>query len=177
MSKENYKYYKSRGICIACRKEKAMINAVRCSDCAEKLAKCDAKRYKKIKKSENYIGYRKNISKKNKIRRQNRRNEKICWVCGKYKVINNKKKCIDCLTKNRKKKDYRYNNDIPRNERFYYNLCYICGEPNLNNHKVCEKHYNILLKQIKTLHNSNNSNHIWRENNNLIFKNKINTDA
>jgi hypothetical protein len=53
--------------------------------------------------------------------------------------------CIDCLTKKRRYKDPRYNNDIMRQARTGQGLCYICGEPvrYAFGAKLCEKHYQL----------------------------------
>ena len=171
---EDYYFYKSRGICVNCHNDNAMHGAVRCPECADKLSKFDSRRYAEIKNN-GYDEYRRSMSKKNNERRAERRKAGICWMCGKRPVQNGYMKCIDCHTKIRKKKDYRYNNDIPRNERPDYGLCYICGSPKMEKHNTCEKHYKILADCFK-VHIQTEKRRQAREEykrfNNLIFQKK-----
>lgn len=91
---ELYEWYKSKGICVYCRTEKAMPGKILCSKCAEHMYKA------------------------RKLKRQDRAAHHLCTRCGKplteEQVAAGLKKCdacreklkkyrIKCLAKKRKK--------------------------------------------------------------------------
>jgi hypothetical protein len=143
--KRDYYFYKTHGVCVSCHKEMAMVNNVRCPDCADKLAKHDAENYQKLKSNPEY---RCKMSDYRRELRQRRRDAGICYVCGKRPVAKGYVRCRDCLTERRQKKDKRYKNDIPRNERPSYGLCYFCGEKAEDGKRTCAKHYNQLATRL-----------------------------
>lgn len=144
--KEKYYFYKAKGICVICGKDKAMITAVRCPKCSDKNNECAKKSFLKIKQNR-YEEYKANKRKLDKERRAKRRAAGICVICGKHKASAGKKRCLDCLT--RLRNEYRRLHPIPRSERTSYGLCFICGLPLKDGYKLCEKHYRMIVKNLK----------------------------
>ena len=174
-SQDDYLFFKEHKICVSCHKEKAMINALRCPECADKLAIRDKKRYEKLITG---TEYRPKISAYRKQLRQRRRDAGICHVCGIRPILKGYARCSECLIANRRKKDKRYNNDILRSERPSYEMCYICGKPVKDNYKVCQKHYTNMVKAAEKSKENPSPGMIehkehWKNLNNLIFRNGV----
>jgi len=87
-------------------------------------------------------------------------------------VTNGYAKCVECLIANRRKKDPRHNNDISRGERPAYGMCYICGESVKPDFKVCQKHYEHMVR-IATENSQSparqEARKYWKQLNNLVF--------
>jgi len=161
---EDYEYYKELGLCVQCKKDNAMVGSTVCPECADKKAEYDRLRWEKLKKSSGFPEYqRKHLIYENNLR-QKRRDAGICHICGKRPVEKGYARCYECLIERRKN---RAKLDIPRSARPSYGLCYFCGEPVLADKKVCQKHYEINILNIKP--GMQNPYHPWQQMNNLLF--------
>lgn len=161
--KARYEYLKSRNICVACGKEKALENNVHCLIC-----KMDARESKK-KFRENHKERLKEYIKENMESIYKKRKEAgICVKCGTRKTENGFATCKTCRAKARNKYKSK------REEREYLNLCRLCGAKSLyKNTKVCEKCYKERIVKMRSL-NTKRNNDYWRKLNDLAFIKKVN---
>lgn len=133
----DYQYWKSRGICPYCKKEKVMPNKMYCFDCSKKISERARKNYQYYKK----VG--------------------ICTKCKKEKSMPNKTICEDCSEKKRKydkkRSDERKRNPEKRAEhnakkRQYYwdrkaaGMCTRCGSKPAKYGTVC---YECYIKRLR----------------------------
>ena len=162
-----YEYYKGLKICTSCKKNDAMIGSVYCFECADKAAA----KYRKFKKTGNYVEYKCKMSAYVNNLHQHRRNAGICYLCGKHPVEKGRTLCHSCWViktiRNRKRKGI----DIPRGSRSSFGMCYICGKPVLAEKKVCQKHYEMITSILKP---SVSPYHPWRGLNKLLFTGRKN---
>lgn len=135
MDKEEYQYFKSKGICTHCRQEKAEQGKTLCLVCKMQNREYKSERkYDKEKEKSKYI-YRKENG--------------LCVNCGarpqQHKLICNR--CYSTILRRKAK-----NTAIPRSERVSYGLCYICGKNELvNGKKVCASCYEVRYKSISKI--------------------------
>lgn len=136
-NKEEYQYFKSKGICTHCRQEKAEQGKALCLVC-----KMQNREYKKKYEPEN-------IRARDKSKREYRKANGLCVNCGvrpqQHKLICNK--CYSTILRRKAK-----NTAIPRSERVSYGLCYICGKNELvKGKKVCASCYEVRCKSISKI--------------------------
>lgn len=72
----------------------------------------------------------------------------ICTRCGKRKATNGYVTCAICRNKNADLKRVR-SKTSPRSERVQNGLCYFCDNPVKTGYKVCEKHYQMSVENVK----------------------------
>ena len=137
MNKEEYQFFKSRGICTHCRHEKAEHGKTLCLSC-----KMQNRAYKKKYDLEK-------IRARDKANREYRKANGLCVNCGarpqQHGLICNK--CYSTILRRR-----AGNTGIPRSERVSYGLCYICGKNDLvKGKKVCAKCYDTRCKSISKI--------------------------
>lgn len=158
--KERYYFYKLKGICVRCGRDRAMINSTECPECAEKRAIKDSKR--KFKE-----GYREYDADNHKNQRLRRLEQGLCTRCGKSKKNSDFKMCEYCRAKRRKiYLDKTLNSKMTRTEaKVYFNLCRICGsEDVLKDKKLCKKCYERVCENLKIARSKiNKENHIFRK--------------
>ena len=134
-----------------CKSEAAEPGKTLCFKCAEKDRERARKRREGMSEEQKKAQYSKNAE-YNRRTYAERKAAGICTKCGKRKVAPGSVLCIDCRTKKRRKKDPRWNNDIPRSERKEHGLCYICGAPVCQESKsLCRKHYELYSNRMKHL--------------------------
>lgn len=145
-AKEDYKAYQSLRICPICHKRELYLNEKICHICSTREKKYDyaknAERNKELKKKKYY---------------EDKENG-MCVICHKRKSLEGKTVCSICRAK---RNDYLSKHRFPNKEEnknrkmdwVYNGKCYFCGNTSKKGYKVCEKHYDILLKSI---HNSRN---------------------
>lgn len=151
-ARETRKHYKQNRICYRCRVNKLFGDENICLECLAKLEIYN-KKYK--------------ANKKNKCESAERLKDKgICVACRKNECLENRVYCKACLVKHRlKATEYRRKKDnyaIPRTERASYGLCYFCGEPVKKDYRVCEKHYQMCLRN-GTTENANKARKVLQE--------------
>lgn len=134
---ERYDYLKKIHICTNCGNEESEPNSNLCLECKEKIYS---------RKKNYYIRNKKEINQKQKKYFKNlyyqRKEKGICTKCGKRKMCKNSTTlCLDCYVKSKRRKDKRWNNDIPRSERVAYGLCYICGSKRKEHNTLCDNCY------------------------------------
>lgn len=96
--RETRSFLRENRICPYCRKNKLYENEKRCYDCYIKAAEYR----KKNKPTEEQRGrYRRNFEAKQRSLYQERSEKGICTRCGKRNAMQGKKKCKDCLDKDR----------------------------------------------------------------------------
>lgn len=167
--RENKDFFRKNGLCPVCGKTKLMGDEKNCIDCREK-------HYMWRKKPTEEQVEKRNAYSRNHRKKVYRERAKagICTRCGKRKALEGKKKCGICLEKDaymhRKK---RFGERPAREERERLHLCYYCAEPlDLPNSKICKKCWqNLHDKRIANRDSYDNSDHLWKKRNNLIFNN------
>ena len=100
-SKERYQKLKEQGICVWCRKEKAVENQVFCEKCKEKRREKRRENSRKYKKSKERYQKEKQYHKE---RYQKFKEQGICVMCKKEKAVENKVFCEKCREKHRQQK-------------------------------------------------------------------------
>lgn len=132
---EVYDWRKQKGICVNCGIERACIGIILCPDCWEKS---------NLRNRKYYETHKEEVLKNNRINGKKlywyRRENGLCTKCG-HKAVKDKSLCLSCITKKRRKKDPRWNNDLDRNERPSYGLCYVCAKPLNKYEKLCDECY------------------------------------
>ena len=176
-----YRYYRERGFCVDCRHEPAMVNQVRCPDCAEKQARRTAEYRAKRKLAGDAAG--------DDIRREARRAQYaqrvadgVCVDCGSRKARPGYTRCVECLGRRaRKARQKAGYGDIRRAEYVAHGLCHTCGKPVKPGKGLCEKHYRAFAEQvIAPAHERQRKlkaenpfyGHIWRQLDRLVFARK-----
>lgn len=152
-NKRSKDYYKSRGICINCRKEQAEPNRVLCWECAEK-DRNRTRTYDKERKA-----------------KYNKRKKELCDAFGvcttcmkadKYKG----KQCISCyLKRKRKYKDRIIEQDkLPRELWDEFDRCMICGGERAEGSKLCKTHLEVARRNASNARKYIDiKNHKWRK--------------
>ena len=146
MNHDEYLWYKERGFCTACRKNKAAIGRVRCADCIEKSKKQKFAYYRAHKQqiAEYHEEYSKRVY-------EERKADGVCARCGKREPEPGKYSCTECLRKNaqyRKDKLLR-NGYIPRWLAVDLLYCSVCKrETALEGKKTCASCYRIAVANL-----------------------------
>ena len=141
MDKEEYQFFKSRGICTHCKHEKAEHGKTLCLAC-----KMQNREYKKKYDQDK-------MRARDKANWEYRKANGLCVNCGarpqQHGLICNK--CYSTILRRKAN-----NTAIPRSERVSYGLCYICGKNELvEGKKVCASCYDTRYKSIsKIMHMS-----------------------
>lgn len=106
-SKERYQKLKEQGICVWCRKEKAVENQVFCENCKEKRREKRRENSRKYEKSKERYQKEKQYHKE---RYQKFKEQGICVMCKEEKAVENQVFCEKCREKHRqqKKEDYEW---------------------------------------------------------------------
>lgn len=156
-NKKRYEYLKSRGICVACGKNRAFQNRVRCSDCLYKVNESSLKYRRR-----NIEEVLKKDRERKKQRNRERRERGMC-SCGR-EAIKGKTYCVECRIKAKRRYEERNKNTVKREDFKYLNLCRICGAKELvENRKLCPRCYENALKGLKVASKRNLQNHIWKK--------------
>lgn len=160
-TKDNYNYYKSRGICVRCKKEKALKGLVHCLMC-----NMDTRENSKISYLQLDDATRRRRREHSKRRTDLLKAFGVCVHCGKNDAEEGRIRCRKCLdyvnaqVKKKRKKETK----VKREDRVYLGLCYICGKPKLENYNVCEEHLKVILSNQSKRHTKNNNEaHIWKQ--------------
>lgn len=144
--KEEYAFYKSRGICVCCHQQDAVSGKTRCALCADIHNQYSANY---IHRTNYHIEHADERHEKRKQERAERIANGICTKCGKRKARIGMKTCELCC-----KKEYRNqiklriaNGYDTREMREYSNRCVICGGEHRYKHfKICKSCYDRLLQ-------------------------------
>lgn len=159
-SPEERKMYLSIGICPRCRKNPVEPNKHACYECLD----YDKVRYRKSREDGTYKKQKADTERKRIVANQ-RREQGLCYRCGKYKSDG---LCKSCKAKAKMYRDKRRCN-IERSERPSYGLCYICGKEELHDeHKVCKSCYDTRMKCMEAAW-AKPSNEYFKELNHLVF--------
>ena len=97
-SKERYQKLKEQGICVWCRKEKAVENQVFCEKCKEKRREKRRENSRKYEKSKEWYQKEKQYHKE---RYQKFKEQGICVMCKEEKAVENQVFCEKCREKHR----------------------------------------------------------------------------
>lgn len=135
-NKAIYNYRSQIGICTKCGKEPAAVGRKICDKCREYNKQHPPK--KPVTKEEQHKYY--------VARREKQRADKICYICNAAPADSGRKSCAWCREKMRLQKNTQ--GGMRRIERLDNDLCWLCGEPVWGMHNVCEKHYNMLLRNL-----------------------------
>lgn len=162
-TKISREFFRKHHICTECGKVKVPENERICLECRAKR-----KKYRKplTEKQKN------NFRKQQNSLYQQRKKQGICTRCGKAKAMPGKAKCGVCLAKDAEIHRKRYM-DRPNIKEYRKDnhLCYYCGnEIDLDKGQLCSSCLEkCKLNGIK----SGGGNEYWKQDNNLIFKNKV----
>jgi len=173
--REIYQFYKSKGICVYCHHEYAMINQTACPECVEKRAEQKRSRDKDPRNKDPQRRAMRNLS--DKQRRQRYSEAGICVKCGAHKALPDHNTCFECFTKSRRYEKRKYEKKGKYKGRDLFieqGLCFICGAPIKEGHKLCEKHYEIAANNMRNLNKRRVSNlkHPWRIDGKLLCNSK-----
>lgn len=129
------------GLCIVCGKEHAIPGRTTCLRCAER-------RRKRSRQDWQSAEYREKHKEYTKARRDKWVKEGKCHYCGReiYKGV----RCRHCYLLNERAKAKRKQVRAKQRQQREYELgkplCSKCLEPALKGKKLCQKHYDIVLK-------------------------------
>ncbi len=169
MSADRYYFLKEHHICVCCGQRDAFHNKTMCPECLEKCNKRASKRYAKDKEQ---ILQRKR--KRDKALYARRKAEGLCVKCG-HKKATKGVFCLECYVKERKReierteKRKRENGGSIREIWKEKGLCAQCGEPRIPGKRLCQKHYDIAIKNVQK---AKHYTKWWRQDNQLLFMKK-----
>lgn len=148
-NKERKEYYERHGWCNVCGSPEKMENGKMCFRCWETAYNGRQKRKKPMTDEERQKVYQRNTEKRRKQLENG-----LCWYCGKRKVLDGRRECIDCYAKRKreiaqKSSRKQAENAAIREEWLKNHLCTKCGEPAKDGYKVCERHYQISIANQK----------------------------
>lgn len=152
MVNEYKEWYKSKGICVNCGKEKAWNGRLMCPECLEKT-KINSERTRSRESKEQRKLYLKK-------KRELCVTFGICRECLKREATIGKK-CLECHVKEVKRNEAK-RTEVKKNMRVELGLCYFCGQLSENGYKTCEKHHKIMANNFSKW-DRNNNNHYWRQ--------------
>ncbi len=160
-ARQNKIFYKEHGLCTYCGKNRVFKNERLCPECRAKAANRQAQREMTNEERDKH----------NARRRKHyweRSEQGICTVCGRRKAAQGKKMCEICAGKRAEYQRTKHIPEaIPRAERYLYGLCSVCSNSlDMEGMKVCSRCYANLKKARKV-------NHIWKQDNTIIFKRRI----
>ncbi len=164
MSKEDYDFCKSLGLCPRCNgKHKAVPGRVFCEDCLEKYR--DEKAAVPQERKREIEEHRK--PRRNAIRAE-RRESGLCIYCGKP-VYKGMSRCYEHMLQNR-----RYQREHRQRKRLEKpaGACLMCNDQALPGYKLCEKHYKMALSAAekgRAAQADTRASHQWSRENKLIF--------
>lgn len=175
---ERYYFYKSRGICVLCGQNDALINQIACYDCAEK----QRERYREYRNKDIDACRQREREARIKLR-ERRLSEGKCTKCGSVKE-DKYKTCKRCRAKRKKVylKTELKSSIYKRDLREYLELCMICGnDERVEGKKVCKKCYETLVKNAENARKHiKHEEHVWQKYEDarykkyMFFKNKNN---
>lgn len=164
MAKDNslqyYYWYKEHGICVKCKKEKAIKGETCCLVC--KMDRREINRKYSLSMSDEQKQKR---NQRSAERKQWCRDNHICVECYKRPTGDSKKTCEFCAAKRReRRRRERINAGIlPREIKVDCDLCYFCGKPIVNGFKTCTSCRERNIENLSKVKNKNNPNHIWNK--------------
>lgn len=170
MSESNYQFYKQRGICPYCKKEKPEPGKVACADCAEKMRNYIANL------SPERAAERRAKKRKNSKERYNRRKaEGLCVDCGKP-AYNGGVRCYEHYLRNRRLGRERLERKKLENPT---ESCKNCNAPALPGKKLCQYHYDLYCGYMAKARVTEKKNrdkgkhqHPWDRDNKILFGGK-----
>ena len=154
------------GICYRCRKNPIMGSEKTCPECRAKYREWSSKRPEDKKQRDKEL-----TELSHERRRQECRDNGICYICKKRKAEPGKKRCSICREKsNRKNREYyqRKSNRLTRDQRIEQGICIWCDNKAKPGKKLCEDCCN---KSIRNVEDKRKPNEQWRKDNQLTFKN------
>lgn len=169
MSADRYYFLKEHHICVKCGQRDAFRNKTMCPECLEKEQKKGRKRY-----AENREQILQRKKKRNKALYARKKAEGLCVKCGQKKATKGVY-CLECYVKERKReiekteKRKRENGGYIREIWKEKGLCAQCGEPTLPGKRLCQKHYEIAVKNAE---NARKYSKRWQQDNQLLFMKK-----
>lgn len=159
---ERYYFYKSRGICVMCGCNDAMLNTTTCYECGEK----QRERYREYR-NKDVDACRQRERESHKKLREKREADGKCTKCGSNKEKDKYKTCKRCRAKRKEVylKTELKSSIYKRDLREYLGLCTICGnEERVEGKKVCKKCYETLIKNaLNAREHIKYKEHIWRK--------------
>ena len=136
--KARRQWYSSHRICPGCGRNDLMGDETVCHECRAQETNSTLKNQNR----EQYNNYHKNWA---KITYQKRKGAGICIRCGKRSATKGETMCAIC--RNRNNATRRIREWSPgREEHMKKGLCYFCNNPVKTGYKVCEKHYELNVK-------------------------------
>ncbi len=168
--KEVYNWRKAHKICVYCGHEEAQNGHLMCLQCRMKTNESRKRYYyERLSTEQRYK------QKQYKKRRYDLlRAFGVCVCCQKRDVAPGKTMCPICLAKKKRQyKEQRIKHGGRIREMLEYSGgCCFCGEPVLTGKKVCRKHYDILMANLKKVNGCiNRENHPFRLDNEIAFRN------
>lgn len=163
------KWYKENHICIQCGQRNAVRGKTACAQCLADDAERhrQAREHRTEEQIENDRQCRRSAYQK---LREERAKQGLCLYCGKRKPTDHSTTCEYCRAKKRNyMSKYRVEHGIePHAVRLMPGLCYKCKAPALKGFKVCQYHYDELVRMSK-IGKMNGSTNKWRKDMKNLF--------
>lgn len=145
---ETREFYRKNKICYVCGKNKVFGDEKTCPECRAK-EQIRRDNYTEEDKDKGYRKYYDKKKEKNKQLIKERIQKGLCTKCGKRASDLGYKTCGICRYKNtnykrEKNKDKQYEKEIKDG------VCFFCNEPVKEGYKVCEKHYQLNIKNSRS---------------------------
>lgn len=157
---------KALHLCVDCKGQDAYTLNGRwvCAECAEKRAA-----YMRNWRAGTDYGHR--LWEKRKVQEWERREQGVCYKCGRKLDDKRYKTCWRCRAQDRKYKDMRHRSKTPQWLRGKDGRCYRCNErPCEPGFKTCPECHAKLAAQMKINRSKgDNKKHPWRDLDNAVF--------
>lgn len=148
--REDYLFFKARGICVACRKRRAFRGHVHCPECMEKLA---------LRGHNTTPERRRELYQKHKA-------DGICVSCKSRPAEAGKTKCPQCAAKQARSAAKAYVRRVRPDW-----MCLRCSEPHVEGKRYCERHMAQAREQCAMMRaRIRTSAHPWRDMNEAVFR-------
>lgn len=141
--RRNREFYRKNHLCTECGKNAVPNGEKTCPECRAK-----AQESRKPLTREQKARYGERFRKQQNLLYKERLRSGICARRGKRKATNGYVTCAICRNKNADLKRIR-SKTSPRSERVQNGLCYFCDNPVKTGYKVCEKHYQMSVENVK----------------------------
>ena len=160
-TQERRKWYLSHKICPQCGKNDLMGDETVCPECRAKAVN----RITKKRKRDDY-----NLKHREwaKSAYQKRKEQGICTRCGKRPATKGMSTCAMCREKSNETRRIR-RGCSDRSDRINQGICYFCDLPVKNGYKVCENHYQMILKIGEKGREVQKLSGDWKWNRKIIF--------
>lgn len=144
----SHEWFKARGICVRCRKEKAARGRTMCLNCLDEI-KLRRAEYWAVQSPSERAETLKKMSRYRKTLYADRKAAGLCVTCGKP-AWNGHVRCWECSVRNANSQRRRQQK---KRQRKPAGACRFCDSPALDGYKVCQTHYDHMIKMNRSVKN------------------------